>query len=487
MDFELKYNLIQQTPLIHFQHDQVGATLRATEVKPKLDKFIIAKLEKEFGQLVDENGKIKHHKEWFIDDTAALNYKMRIETVGEPTRSEMIDFEIELNHKKSLLRKKKEELRRQYSDEVDSECKRLQREVKEIERKRNAQINGMYFGNMVSNKGNDYDEAVRDAYKETVFYGEKQIKLIIICFIKELREEIEKYVEEFFFVHNFGTRQSKGFGGFVAIEEGKDNKTDVLELLSNNGYRFFYVNVKESLDYDVMLNHAKNIYAVMKSGYNHTNFDNRDSYIKGYIQRCFIDDYIDEETGSDKAFIKAHKRNKKTGVTEQKYRKFIFSRALLGLADYYEFRDGRVEIFSLGENDFDVERFRTPITIKIIDNKLIFLFGSFDKICGKTFYFAPNPKNLDKDFTSFSYEKKKKYILKNVNKKDQYGNSIIVPIETMDKFDDNDVIDFINIFSEYFMEERCKFGCFKKDKSISISKNLEIVVPKELRREYLYE
>ena len=27
--------------MIHFQHDQEGATLRASEVKPKLDKFII--------------------------------------------------------------------------------------------------------------------------------------------------------------------------------------------------------------------------------------------------------------------------------------------------------------------------------------------------------------------------------------------------------------------------------------------------------------
>ena len=38
----LKVTLKQHTPLIHFQHDQYGATLRASEVKPKLDRFIIA-------------------------------------------------------------------------------------------------------------------------------------------------------------------------------------------------------------------------------------------------------------------------------------------------------------------------------------------------------------------------------------------------------------------------------------------------------------
>ena len=37
----LKITLKQHTPLIHFQHDQYGATLRASEVKPKLDKYII--------------------------------------------------------------------------------------------------------------------------------------------------------------------------------------------------------------------------------------------------------------------------------------------------------------------------------------------------------------------------------------------------------------------------------------------------------------
>lgn len=40
----LKVTLKQHTPLIHFQHDQYGATLRASEVKPKLDKFILERL-----------------------------------------------------------------------------------------------------------------------------------------------------------------------------------------------------------------------------------------------------------------------------------------------------------------------------------------------------------------------------------------------------------------------------------------------------------
>ena len=36
----LKVTLKQHTPLIHFQHDQYGATLRASEVKPRFDKYL---------------------------------------------------------------------------------------------------------------------------------------------------------------------------------------------------------------------------------------------------------------------------------------------------------------------------------------------------------------------------------------------------------------------------------------------------------------
>lgn len=38
--FKLEFKLRQHTPIIHFQHNQSGVTLRATELKPKLDKFL---------------------------------------------------------------------------------------------------------------------------------------------------------------------------------------------------------------------------------------------------------------------------------------------------------------------------------------------------------------------------------------------------------------------------------------------------------------
>ena len=43
----LIFELIQHTPIIHFQAKDMGATLRASEVKPKLDKFILKEYKKE--------------------------------------------------------------------------------------------------------------------------------------------------------------------------------------------------------------------------------------------------------------------------------------------------------------------------------------------------------------------------------------------------------------------------------------------------------
>ena len=61
----ITYELKQETPIIHFQHNQSGATLRATEVKPKLDRFIIKKL----------GGVEKIDKSWFIvtDKSVTIN------------------------------------------------------------------------------------------------------------------------------------------------------------------------------------------------------------------------------------------------------------------------------------------------------------------------------------------------------------------------------------------------------------------------------
>jgi len=81
--YKLTVKLKQHTPLIHFQHEQHGATLRATELKPKLDRFLIKKLG-------ITNGNIpKKYEDWFIStDKMALDYKVRI--IADKDRTEQV-------------------------------------------------------------------------------------------------------------------------------------------------------------------------------------------------------------------------------------------------------------------------------------------------------------------------------------------------------------------------------------------------------------
>ncbi len=84
--YKLKFKLKQHTPIIHFQYDQSGATLRASELKPKLDKFLIEKLGLTKKITIDSKEKEvpkSEYKHWFIDEGKehlALNYKVKINT-----------------------------------------------------------------------------------------------------------------------------------------------------------------------------------------------------------------------------------------------------------------------------------------------------------------------------------------------------------------------------------------------------------------------
>ena len=72
--FKLEFTLKQHTPIIHFQSDQTGATLRATELKPKLDRFLIEQFEKNG---IDYEGFLISGKD------KALDYKVKIEAKGK--------------------------------------------------------------------------------------------------------------------------------------------------------------------------------------------------------------------------------------------------------------------------------------------------------------------------------------------------------------------------------------------------------------------
>lgn len=403
--------LRQQTPMIHFQYADRGAIIRASEFKPKLDKFLVKK----------KGGENPMPGSWLLEQTdenkpAALNYKVRIWTAGKPEISQKAEYTKELNNWEKLhhgtknnLKDKKADLRKKYPK---------------------AQINGMYFGNM----GND-----TTTYKETIFFTE-DIYVEIQCFVKGLLAYISDNMAEFMLVTNFGTRQSKGFGSFALM----DDTIDPCNILSSNHYEYIYGIVKDDKkgkNYkDKMLNIAAAVYAVMKGGINRSydrvtrQYDN-DKYIKGYIQRRYLDDSRKKQTGSDKAFMKSKVITAQNSRWIEKkcdnyeaYSEFEYVRALLGTADHIDFRDnlrkGTVQI-----KNKDIERFRSAIQITVWGNYIFLIMKDKEYI----------NHILNKEFT-FSYRNKS-------------GR-----IKTPAQFDAGI---FLNGFVAYYNEERGKLSNLK--------------------------
>jgi len=451
LSFEKTYKLIPQTPLIHFQHRQSGATLRASEVKPKLDKFLLEKAKTEG---LDTTG-------WFVGETKALNYKLRF-------------VDAEKNTPKDISKYK------------------------------------FYFG--------------KDG-KGLIF---KNVTMKVICINKSLREHLDKYIKEFFILNNFGTRQSKGFGGFW-IEGTTDEDIDA----AIKGIDYFEFSVDDGDDL-ALFKRAVDVYAVMKGGINGAGFNpyvdgtflpqegrylKPNAYVKGFIQRPFLN----ESVGSDKAFIKSRvlktrqmtyeeKTNpvlsKRFGDNLKKHNNYLYIRAILGLAGHYEYRDDihcdfketkynrnnqpyatyyekKVYVYSFDnvtvaesgnivppeeiEKDIGIKRFKSPITIKIFTSsakkRVIFLFDDSYKLV------------LDKTFIFLTERQKKDFEAK--VKANNYKEAAAVlkkckAIKTPETFDKKD---FIRRFVEYFNSKDVKT---RLEKCGSPSKNIVLKQKKEV-------
>ncbi len=361
LDFLLRVKLIQQTPYIHFQHDQDGAILRATEVKPKLDEFILRKMGGKENKDIPDS--------WFVKgdrSTGALNYKMRFYVSGEPVKSEAGKYAIEAHNAGK--------------------------------RSNYAGINGMYFGNMVSGNVQDYAEEVKKQFKETVFY-ENPIEMTILCMIPELKNKIAEVLDEFFLLHNFGCRKTKGFGGFVTESILKMDCVKAYGRMENRPFFYAVARIPADADpkqkYGILLNHAMTLYALLKGGLNLPG----NQYVKAYIQREYLDKWEPEKyIGSDKAFTKGCVLKLNGDEDDAGYDGYVFIRALLGLADHFEYlkKDYGERLGKTVTIHHDtIARFPSPITIKIIGSQLFFLFDvkAVQEILDQEFHFMSTDQN----------------------------------------------------------------------------------------------
>lgn len=202
----LTIKLKQHTPLIHFQHDQDGATLRASEVKPKLDKFIIKHA---FHDNFDEckeylvgynpqkrEDSIKTLRDKWNNGYRALNYKIRIESTS---RIQDVELCFDQNNKGKY---------ETYYEEI------TYKNGKE-------QCNKKPFPFLISDMGG------KDSLEELLnMCMHEEITLIIRTSSSILVEFVYQNISCFFALHNFGQRQTKGFGSFSVVSLKKDNQQE---------------------------------------------------------------------------------------------------------------------------------------------------------------------------------------------------------------------------------------------------------------------
>ena len=274
--FRITLELEAQSPLIHFQAREPGATLRPSEVKPKLDRFLLAKLEKKLGKTKEMLFRDKDYMDFFLPApdgrvVCSLAYRMRITCRQPPTL-------VVLNNDRSL--------------------------TKDNPAYRELPNYSIYY----ANSGVKEPEVQRLGVLS-------QPTVEIRCFVPALRALLREYLEEFFLVTNFGTMQSKGFGSFAPKGFQLDEEQISRYLTERTGTDIcLLMPIRPSRDPNDFSEHFKWIERfcrLMKSGYNMSS--------RGECEPSFLFDYMHGKYNSGLALNNEKAWMKERGISPVVY------------------------------------------------------------------------------------------------------------------------------------------------------------------------
>lgn len=386
----LTIKLTQHTPLIHFQHDQEGATLRASEVKPKLDKFVLTKL----GEGDYQAGfSLAKQKGWIVGkgDHPALDYKMRIVTQGKPKEYLVAS----LLNPKTIIADDEEIKEWELPFQILRESPFFAQE--DVNADTNPEKAPVFY------KRNTPERKVEFVFNQENWdtIGKKglmwdDITMSLYSADQYLIEKLDSFLSEFLICTNFGTRSTKGFGSFTR----QNSKVSTTCALANN-FRFVYskqINSKYDLVKEIFKN-VKADYQAMKAGVNFPNYSKS-------ILFCYAIKKMNQNPRWEKRFIKRAVKDK-MGQYTRLYDKhhapimdcqgnsswedptefyYQFLRILLGFAEQFEFileyktregewkRDNKKKLVVRPTIE-GIARYASPILFKIIDGT-IYLVGN---------------------------------------------------------------------------------------------------------------
>ena len=357
-NYKLEFTLKQHTPMIHFQSDQTGATLRATELKPKLDRFL---REEVFGNEYE-----KYKKFLIAGQDEALDYKVRIFYSGEN----------HIDYPKPFVKRGTEG------------------------------YVAPYFADGKSIEHKDIDN----------------INLQFYTFNTDLLKVINDNIAFFLTFENFGTRQSKGFGSYHLKETTKDDFEQLIKkhpfpvfklTTSNRNAKealkhidLFYRKLKAGLN--PKANRGKHFKSVLFE-YMCT----KDSgWEKRWIKQKFPEVVYGDHTPVDCTPPKEyHYIRALLGLAE-----------LNEYYPYGQDRKLQIKIEGVKRDPEDrkkekalYQRFKSPITFKVFESSIYLLHNhTYEAILGEEFYFSfkgnreklPVPEKFDLyDFLHFAEQK----------------------------------------------------------------------------------
>lgn len=378
-DWQKEYKLVQHTPLIHFQHSEPHACLRATEVKPKLDRFLIEQLEK------DDRFGDDRWKKWFVGDGSqqSFDYMMRITPNSEQVeRTQSIENGIE----RAIARAEHRPPNASFHE-----------------------IHKNYFGNMAS--GNNIQATIRETFKESLFYKDG-LTLTIRCFIPELLTFIDEHIRGFFMMHNFGTRQRKGFGSFTVDISTEPNAPKGFDLVGKYCPNAYYCKLDGNVNADALLDAVWVISAFLRSGFNR----GEGNYVRGFVFRYFQREK--NPLANDKAFVKQNVlHNVYNEATRGEHLhpygnnvRYRYVRGLLGTNENSRFccaPNAHTPVYDIYTHSAEgIERFPSPLLFKPI-GKFVFILPQKmpDKIFGSEFYILKKKQEEEYDRKATSEQK----------------------------------------------------------------------------------
>lgn len=381
--YKLQFTLKQHTPIIHF-HDQEGSLLRSTEVKQKLDSFLV--------ELLAVDGMFDKDK-----------YSPWLKTSeGKPA--------------------------------FDYSCKIESNNIEKWQIPKDDKSTPFFFGNM----GEEYT----GSKLKYLIWTETPIKLTLKFKDQHriddltLKENIGSFFAEFLLRYNFGTRQGKGYGSFYLSKEDLNYKTPdaVIKACSEIGVDLCPFKFKLPLNPDINNQREKSaaalkkvelFYKALRSGINKCFGRNR-FYLKS-IYWCYFKSKIDSKLKWEKKKIKEVGLGQAIDYASTDE---LAIKDLMGFSPVEKW--GALYDATIEKTIEGVDRIPSPIFIKLIANQN-----------GYTVYIHPHeiPKRLLEPTTKveFKVNKGKSFKMDTPNKLDFWD--LFLFIEKEYSLNDNFILD----------------------------------------------